>query len=119
MQAGQVQNQFNRTLASKPFAGDPFLPSAEVGRLGSNELLDLELVVLQQLDFYLVVFHPHRDVVRYVGDIGLEQAFLEDAWLMVCGLTSLAATCCLVWELQKLILPLTSTILLGCSSRAT
>jgi cyclin C len=83
VQAGQVQNQFNRTLASKPFAGDPFLPSAEVGRLGSNELLDLELVVLQQLDFYLVVFHPHRDVVRYVGDIGLEQAFLEDAWLMV------------------------------------
>ena len=83
VQAGQVQNQFNRALASKPFAGDPFLPSAEVGRLGSNELLDLELVVLQQLDFYLVVFHPHRDVVRYVGDIGLEQAFLEDAWLMV------------------------------------
>ena len=83
VQAGQVQNQFNRTLASKPFAGDPFLPSAEVGRLGPNELLDLELVVLQQLDFYLVVFHPHRDAVRYVGDIGLEQAFLEDAWLMV------------------------------------
>lgn len=82
MPAGLVQEKYNRTLASKPFAGGAYFPKGGAAWLGSNELLDLELVMLEQLDFYLVVFHPHRDVVRYVGDIGLGQDFLEDAWLM-------------------------------------
>jgi len=47
-----------------------------------NEMLDLELLLLQELQFYLVVFHPYRDLVRYVEELSLDYQILEDAWLM-------------------------------------
>ena len=47
------------------------------------ELLDLELFLVQALEFCLVIFHPYRDAVRYADDMGLGDGVLEEAWLMI------------------------------------
>ncbi|KXZ56547.1 CYCC1 protein [Gonium pectorale] len=45
-----------------------------------KDLLDMEMVLLEDLDFNLIVFSPYRDLATFLADAGLEQSCAQRAW---------------------------------------
>ncbi|KAG2442738.1 hypothetical protein HXX76_002820 [Chlamydomonas incerta] len=45
-----------------------------------KDLLDMEMVLLEDLDFNLIVFSPYRDLVTYLADSGVETPCAQRAW---------------------------------------
>ncbi|GFR41129.1 hypothetical protein Agub_g1777 [Astrephomene gubernaculifera] len=45
-----------------------------------KDLLDMEMVLLEELDFNLIVFSPYRDLATFLADAGIEQACAQRAW---------------------------------------
>ncbi|KAG2500086.1 hypothetical protein HYH03_002363 [Edaphochlamys debaryana] len=45
-----------------------------------KDLLDMEMVLLEDLDFNLIVFSPYRELARLLSDAGVEQACAQRAW---------------------------------------
>ena len=44
--------------------------------------IECEFYILEELDCYLIVYHPYRPLIQYMSDAGLK-AYLQFAWLIV------------------------------------
>lgn len=40
----------------------------------------MEFYLLEELDFYLVVYHPYRSLKNYIKQMKLEETTLQMAW---------------------------------------
>lgn len=47
-----------------------------------KDILEMEMKLLEALDYYLVVYHPYRPLVRFLQDAGLTDLVL-DSWSLV------------------------------------
>lgn len=47
-----------------------------------KDILEMEMKLLEALDYYLVVYHPYRPLVRFLQDAGLTDLVLE-SWSLV------------------------------------
>ena len=70
----------SRALAHTPLC----LPAEHggVARFTDTLLLQCEFVLLENLQFDLVVFHPYRPLQLYLRDIGLEAECMQTAWFV-------------------------------------
>jgi cyclin C len=41
---------------------------------------EFEFYLLEELEFYLIVYHPYRDLTLIAKDLKLEQSNLQTAW---------------------------------------
>lgn len=44
--------------------------------------IECEFYLLEELDCYLIVYHPYRPLIQYMSDAGLKN-YLQFAWLMI------------------------------------
>ncbi|KAH7331698.1 hypothetical protein KP509_20G046800 [Ceratopteris richardii] len=52
------------------------------GSFEVKDVLEMEMKLLEALDYYLVVYHPYRPLVRFLQDAGLNE-LIQDAWSLV------------------------------------
>lgn len=48
-----------------------------------NDILESEYYVLEEMNFYLVVYHPYRPFVQYANDAKVDAGVLEMGWNLV------------------------------------
>eukprot|EP00250_Pteridium_aquilinum_P013840 c21604_g1_i2 orf=465-905(+) len=48
-----------------------------------KDILEMEMKLLEALDYYLVVYHPYRPLVRFLKDAGLLTDLVLDSWSLV------------------------------------
>ena len=70
----------SRALAHTPLCLRP--EHGGVARFTDTLLLQCEFVLLENLQFDLVVFHPYRPLQLYLRDIGLEAECMQTAWFV-------------------------------------
>ncbi|KAJ3328141.1 hypothetical protein HDU76_010519 [Blyttiomyces sp. JEL0837] len=46
-------------------------------------IAECEFYILEDMEFYTIVFHPYRPLVNYVQDLKLDKSFLQTAWYIV------------------------------------
>lgn len=63
--------------------------AAAVGSLDQKKLLEYEMIVVQELDFNLLLFSPHHSLKRYLLDLKADATLSQQAWSLVCE-----AHCC-------------------------
>jgi cyclin C len=46
----------------------------------TSKLAEFEFYLLEELEFYLIVYHPYRDLTLIAKDLKLEESNLQTAW---------------------------------------
>ncbi|KAF9386740.1 hypothetical protein CPB97_003381 [Podila verticillata] len=49
----------------------------------TSKLAEFEFYLLEELDFYLIVYHPYRDLTLIAKDLKLEESNLQTAWFVL------------------------------------
>ncbi len=61
----------------------PFLPThIDLGGFDydTSKVAEFEFYLLEELEFYLIVYHPYRDLTLIAKDLKLEESNLQTAW---------------------------------------
>lgn len=46
----------------------------------TSKVAEFEFYLLEELEFYLIVYHPYRDLTLIAKDLKLEESNLQTAW---------------------------------------
>ena len=46
-------------------------------------LAEFEFYLMEDLDFYMIVYHPYRPLTQYLKQLGIEKSCLQAAWFIV------------------------------------
>jgi cyclin C len=46
----------------------------------TSKVAEFEFYLLEELEFYLIVYHPYRDLTLIAKDLRLEESNLQTAW---------------------------------------
>ncbi|KAG0014772.1 hypothetical protein BGZ81_000268, partial [Podila clonocystis] len=49
----------------------------------TSKLAEFEFYLLEELEFYLIVYHPYRDLTLIAKDLKLEESNLQTAWFVL------------------------------------
>lgn len=61
---------------------------------GVGDILEMEMHLLEALDYHLIIFHPYRPLIQYLADIGGAADLVPTCWSLVND--SLSTDLCLV-----------------------
>lgn len=59
--------------------------SLDIGgfRYDSSSVAEFEFYLLEELEFYLIVWHPYRSLTHFATELGIREAGLQYAWFIV------------------------------------
>ncbi|KAG0255795.1 hypothetical protein DFQ27_006067 [Actinomortierella ambigua] len=49
----------------------------------TSSVAEFEFYLLEELEFYLIVYHPYRDLILIAKDLKLEESNLQTAWFVI------------------------------------
>ncbi|KAG2178671.1 hypothetical protein INT44_001824 [Umbelopsis vinacea] len=52
-------------------------------RYDSSSVAEFEFYLLEELEFYLIVWHPYRSLTHFATELGIREAGLQYAWFIV------------------------------------
>eukprot|EP00271_Cylindrocystis_brebissonii_P022141 TRINITY_DN8357_c0_g1_i1.p1 TRINITY_DN8357_c0_g1~~TRINITY_DN8357_c0_g1_i1.p1 ORF type:complete len:271 (+),score=56.66 TRINITY_DN8357_c0_g1_i1:318-1130(+) len=53
------------------------------GKYEIKDILEMEMRLVEALEFYLVIFHPYRPMVQYLQDLGLASELVQPCWSLL------------------------------------
>ncbi|TPX32912.1 hypothetical protein SmJEL517_g04080 [Synchytrium microbalum] len=49
----------------------------------ASTIAEFEFYLMEDLDFYMIVYHPYRPLTQYLKQLGIEKSCLQAAWFIV------------------------------------
>lgn len=49
----------------------------------STHIAEFEFYLLEEMDFYMILYHPYRPLSQYLTDLGLDRTLLQAGWSTV------------------------------------
>lgn len=75
-----------KSLACRDFYADLYMQTlAEFGGFpyDSSKVAEFEFYLLEELEFYLIVWHPYRSLTQICNELGMRESGLQYAWFIV------------------------------------
>lgn len=69
-----IRIKYELTLFIAEFGGFPY---------DSSKVAEFEFYLLEELEFYLIVWHPYRSLTQICNELGMRESGLQYAWFIV------------------------------------